>query len=781
MNWTGGRRTKIQANAERMRRRQRFDRQCRLARATYYQDLQQRSSIIPDHGQSPSQSPLTARHRTPRPSNEKFSPLFVKMETDGSAASKTCDAHQVRQQDPTSTAAGFSPRASLASGRSTQGDTSLVARGLDLGTMDYHTARLECLKILKSPSFDWLGEAYQLRPSELLERNITPPNQTSRNPCKRAHQSFAVRRAGHSGRTHGVEDDDAGYSPSDSGADDEDEGDEDELLQVPAKHRAVCRELQTKRSRIDIDVDNMIIQPQESAAKELVIETPPHSEDITKEETGQNRVTPADEASLSRNLTPVYTETIAEHQTVNPVEGNSGHGSDMPSKTTLSRGADPPVVEPTSPTSVFADSSAPVDQAMPNFEESQFQVETNSQARQSLSIAPREIKDPQEPSLKDPREPDNRSLETRDIGITSAFLATTDARATGIYAMDINSAAIDETGLQPVETPTKEQHSSASQLPKSPTPGGRSPASHTAEPTVVKPQPTEIPPAEARLIGGPAPHVTLAPRLTHSHFFPTYGSANLPDRRRDNNSGVTSVQETEQRPVEMYSQSVPSEMDAPLYSDGEETPYQSNSHNSPNSYTYNNRHNNSINQEDDYIDPNDVSPEVSTQYTLSKQSSVVSAFDWFPANQEQASRISLQEKEHRSQSTLMRSDASNPQTVGNSGYIYDDYDSRGGGSFSSSSQLRSRGVHAHEQEQRRQHQRVSLIRLPSDPMDVDALSSILGSQDDFGYGHHRGGGGGGGTGSGGAIQGLRSEFERGESAEGGEDDALSEWIHDDEW
>ncbi|KAF9540028.1 hypothetical protein EC957_004695 [Mortierella hygrophila] len=647
--------------------------------------------------------------------------------------------------------------------------------------MDYSTARLECLKILKSPSFDWFGEAYQLRPSELLERNITPPNQTSRNLPKRDHQSFAAGRTGHGGRVHGVEDDDAGYSRSDSGADDEDEGDEDEPLQVPAKHRAVCRELQTKRSRTDIYIDNMIIQPQESSSEELVIETLPRSEDITKEEAGQNRVTQVDEASLSRSLTPAHSETIAEHQTVNPAEENSGHGLDMPSETTLSRGADPPVVEPTPPASVFADSSAPFDQAMPNSEESQFQVETNSQARQSPSIAPREIKDPQESSFKDPRETDNRSLETRDVEISFASLPTTDVLVKGIYAMDANPAAVDETSHQLAEPPTKEQRASPSQPPGSPTPDGRIPASHATESTVAKPQPTGIPLAEARLIEGPEPHVASAPRSTHPHSFPTHGSANLPDRRLDNNFGVTSVQETDQSPVEMYSQSVPSEMDPPLYSDGEETPHQNNSHNSPNSYTYNNSHthtshNNSVNQEDDYVDPNDVSPEVSTQYTLSKQSSVVSAFDWFPANQEQAARISLQEQELRSQSTLMRSNASNPQTDGNSGYNYDDYDFRGDGSSSSSSRLRSRGVHAQEQEQRRQHQHGSLIRLPSDPMDVDALGSTLGSQNDFGYGYHRGG-----TGSGGAIQGFRSAFERGESAEGGEDGALSEWIHDDEW
>ena len=485
------------------------------------------------------------------------------------------------------------------------------------------------------------------------------------------------------------------------------------------------------RGRTDNDVENMIVQPQISSAEELVIEIPPHPADITKEEDGQNRATQVDEASLSRILTPVRSETIAEPQTVSPVEANADHGSDMPNKTTPPRGADPLAVEPIPPEYVFADSSAPGDQAMSVVEETQIQAATSSQVRQSLSIAPRGINEPQEPSFKDPRETENRSLETRDIEISSVSLPTTNARVTGLYAMDVNPAAFDKTGPQLAGPPTKEQRASASKPSGLHTYDDMSPAIHATEPTVAKPQPTEIPPSEARPIGAPASYVASAPRSIHPHSFPTHGSTTLPGRRRDNNSGVRSVQVTEQRPVEMCSQSVPSEMDTPLYSDDQETPYQINKHNNTSAYT---NHNNSINQEDDYVDPDDVSPEVSTQYTLSKQSSVVSAFDWFPANQEQAARISLQEHGHPSQYTLMRSDASNPQAIGNSGYHYDDYGFRGGSS-SSPSRRRSRDVHAQEQEEGRQHQHGSLTRLPSDPMDADALSLILGSQDDFGYDH----------------------------------------------
>ncbi|KAG0058202.1 hypothetical protein BGZ89_001478 [Linnemannia elongata] len=779
MNWTGGRRTKIQATAERMRQQQRFDRQRRLAMTSYDQDLQQSLCIIPEHVQGPSHSPFTASHRTFYPCNEKFSPLLVKKETGGDRTTRSRDAHLAQRKDPICRTDVLLSRASLVSGRSTQGNTSLVASGLDLSTMDYHTARLECLKILKSPSFDWLGEAYQLRPSELLERDITPPSQTSRIPRKRSHPSSGTKRTDHEGRVRDVEDDDVGYSQSDSGADDEDEDDEDEPLQVPANHKAVCRELRNKSRRTDVDIENMAIQPQESSAEEIVIETPPHPTDITKVEAGQDRVTQVDEGSLSRILTPVHSETIAEHQTGKLVERNAAYGMDMPSKSTRYQSAALLAVEPNPPASVSADSSTPLDQAMPVAKETQIQAETSSQTHQSVSAAPKEINEPQEPIF--PRETENRGLETRDIEIQSAPPPTTDAQATGLHAIEASPAIVDDTCPRTAEPLASGQPATTPRAAKSPSLNVMCPTSHTTENTVALPHPTSVLLIEARPSESPTSHVMSALRSTSPHSLSSHGSDNLLERRCDNNSGVTSVHETEQRPVEVYSQSVPSEMDAPLYSDDEKTPYQSNNHHSirtntcNNSHTYTNRKN-SINQEDDYVDPDEVSPEVSTQYTLSKQSSITSAFDWFPANQEQAARISLQEQEHPSQSTLMRSNASKSQAVGNSGYHYDDYDF-GGGSFSF--RRRSLGVHAQEQEQERgrHYQHAPLIRLPSDPWDVDALGPLLGSQDEFGYNHRRGGS----TGSGRAFQGLERAFERGESAEGGEDDALSEWIHDDEW
>lgn len=59
---------------------------------------------------------------------------------------------------------------------------------------------------------------------------------------------------------------------------------------------------------------------------------------------------------------------------------------------------------------------------------------------------------------------------------------------------------------------------------------------------------------------------------------------------------------------------------------------------------------------------------------------------------------------------------------------------------------------------------------------MNALGTILGSQGDFGYGPC-----GVRSGDGGATQGVGNRYDPSGTAEGGEDDALSEWIHDDEW
>lgn len=114
-----------------MRQQQRFGRQRRLAMASYDQDLQQSSSIIPEHVQGPSHSPFTASHRTFYPCNEKFSPLLVKKETGGGRTTRPRDAHLAQRKDPICRTDVLLSRASLVSGRSTQGNTSLVASGLD--------------------------------------------------------------------------------------------------------------------------------------------------------------------------------------------------------------------------------------------------------------------------------------------------------------------------------------------------------------------------------------------------------------------------------------------------------------------------------------------------------------------------------------------------------------------------------------------------------------------------------------------------------------------------
>ncbi|KAF8942774.1 hypothetical protein BGZ47_006152 [Haplosporangium gracile] len=781
MNWTGGRRTKIQANAERMRQRQYFDRQHRQAMATYDQDIQQRSSVIPDDVKDRTKSPLGVRHRKSLHGDETSSSLFFRKETDREDV-KTRDVHQAQRQDPFSTTV-LSSRASLASERSTQGDTNMVASGLGLRTTDYQSARLECLKMLKSPKFDWLGEKYQLRPSELLERKSTLSNQTSRKRSKGVSKPFAGRRIDREGHVQGAGDDDyVDYSQNDSYTDDEDDDDEDEPLKVPAKHKAVCQELRTKWRRTYIVADDAIIEPQESSKEEPIIDNPLHAADI-KMEAGQNIATHMNEASLERVCTPACSATgplVAEHQTVKP-----SNGSDILDKTTPPQAVDPPAVAHALHAlilPVLIQSSTSVDHSMPVAKKTQVQAEASSQARQSLSTG-LGVTELQEPFTKGRRETEKRSLETRIEDMSAAALLTKDARVAGLHAMDVNPATNDEACFQPAESPIIVQPAIAPESKRSSMLNVMS-SPHAAEPAVTQPPPAEMLSAEARSAGTLALHTVSPPRSADAPSA-AHGTVNLPDRRFDNNLEATNVQEAEQEPVEMYSQSIPSEMDVLLYSDDEETPFQSNNHNNTNAY--NNRINNSnSNHEDDYVDADDISPEVSTQYTLSMQSSTVSATpDWLPANQEQAARISFQERlslqvqeQRPSQSTLTRSNASNPHSinnVNNSGYRFDDCDFHS----NNSSQCRYRGAHAQER------QNDSLIRLPSDPRDMDALSPILGSQDVFeNEFHDRIGGRAGGS----AIQGVENAYDLGENAydlgepaEGGEDNVLSEWIHDDEW
>ncbi|KAF9155492.1 hypothetical protein BG015_009684 [Linnemannia schmuckeri] len=771
MRWLASGETKIQSNVERIRQRQHFYRQRRQAMATYDQDLQQRSSVIPNDVKGRTQSALSARYRKSLHDDEKSSSLFPKKEVDREDV-KTRDVHQARPQDPFSTTV-LSSRASLAIERSTQGDTNLVASGLD----HYQSARLECLKMLTSPTFDWLGKKYQLRPSELLERNSTPSNQTTREQSKGVYKSFAGRRVGQEGRVQGAGDDDyVGYSQNDSYADDEDEDDEDEPLQVPTKHKAVCQALRTKWRRTEIVADGAIIKRQESSKEEPIIDNPPHAADI-KMEPDQNIATHVNEASLERGCTSVYSATgplAAEHQAVDLT-----NRSDILDRATSSRAADPSAVTRAPHALVLlalTQSSTSVDHPMPVAKETQVQAETSSQARQSLSNGPR-ITELQEPFTKDLTETEKRSLGTRIEDMSTAALLTKDARVAGLHAMNVNPATDDETGPQSTEPLIIEKPAIAPQPTRSSMANVMSSTPHAVEPAVAQSPSVEVSSAEARPAGTPALH-TVSPSRPADTPSAAHGTVNLPDRRLDDKFEATNVQETEQKPVEMYSQSIPSEMHVLLYSDDGETPFQNKNHNSTSAY--NKRVNNSgSNHKGDYVEADDISPEVSTQYTLSMQSSIVSATpDWLPANQEQAARISFQEplslqvQEQRScQSTLTRSNASNPHSINyanNSGYHFDDCNFHS----DSSSQRRPRCVHAQER------QNSPLIRLPSDPRDMNAWSPMLGSQDVF---ENIRCGDIGRSAGGSAIQGVRNACDLGESAEDGEDDALSEWIHDDEW
>lgn len=367
---------------------------------------------------------------------------------------------------------------------------------------------------------------------------------------------------------------------------------------LQAKHRAICRELQTKRGKTDIVVEDAINETLEK------------SMDVT---------------------------TIDNQRRDDPAEENTDHGSDILPVRSSPQAINLPVIESDSPALAYTHFSASIGHPIPVAEKTQIEVEISSQARRSLSTAPGEVNEPQEPFINDPRETENRNLETRDIEISSAPLPTTDAQSTGFHAMEASPAIVDETFPHPAEPFASGQQATTSRAARSPSPNAMSLISHTSETTIALPLPTSVLLVEARSLESPTLYAVSVPRSANPHSHSPYGSDNLLERRLDNSPAATSAPEPEQWPVEMYSQSVPSEMDAPLYSEDEQAPYQSNTHNISSTCKDKNS-----NIQEDCVDPYDISPEVSTQYTLSKQSSIVSAtFDWFPANQEQAARISL--------------------------------------------------------------------------------------------------------------------------------------------
>jgi hypothetical protein len=498
-----------------------------------------------------------------------------------------------------------------------------------------------------------------------------------------------------------------------------------------------------------------------------------------------------------------------EHHTVNPIDGNGCSGSDMlPGSKTSLQAADLSAVVRDASAPVLADSSAPIENTIPIVQRTQPQAEASSQTR-TLPSVNIEVNGSQEPYFNVPQEMESRSLEPQDAEVASLTFPCMYVREAGPHAKEVNPAVVDETAPRPAELPTIDQSAIATQPTILPTPDIMPSTAHATERTVAAPQLMEmLSPTEGQRTESPASYIVSALRSANAPLS-GHGSAKLHDRKHGNNIGATSVEETEQEEehMEIYSQSVPSELDAQLYSDDEEAPYQRNNTRSRDStlnYHNSNTHhrvgayNNSSmsnkvnnNQEKVYVDADDISPEVSTQCTLSKQSSSIS--DWLPANQEQAARMSLQEsifleerlffqgqKQH-SQSVHARANASSTYTINNNNNNYhdNDYDLRGS-SLQHRSRSRSRSIHLYGQEQGQG--RVSLIRLPSDPEDMNALSPTLGSQDDYSYSpgpQFLGFGGAGGE-----MQRVWNACELGAVADDGEEeeeDALSEWIHDDEW
>lgn len=570
----------------------------------------------------------------------------------------------------------------------------------------------------------------------------------------------------------------------------------------------MCQELRTKRGKTD-----------NSRKEEQVIKDPLHKAGIGFE-LGQENTIQLCRDSLSKVSTPVQPvkkhPLTADRHTANPTEGSGDSESDILTdiKTSL-QATDPSAAVHAALAPVLADYSASMDYLMPVAKKTRLQAEASSQARQPLPVDVA-VNGPQEPYFKDPQETENRSLKSREAEPLSLTCLTTCIPAAGSHAMEANPAVVNETGRQPAEFPISDQPVIAPQLTRPPTPRVISPTAHITEHTDAVPQSIGMAfPAEAQWTESPASHTVSRLRSANS-LLPAHGSAYLHDREHDNNIGAANVEATEQEEAHMglYSQSVPSEMEVQLYSDEEETPYQNNHTRncaSPLNYhngttrrrvnTYNCSSNtcnygmgsNVNNQEERAVEVDNISPEVSTQCALSKQSSIIS--DWLPANQEQAARmsppgsrfledcLSLQDQERLSQPVQAQANASNTYPTmdnGNNNCHYDDYDFRG-----DSYQYRSRscGVNVHDQERGQGH--VSLVRLPSDPEDMDALSPILGSQGGFSYGPGSRDVGISGAGGVVVMQGVCNAHELGAVAEDDEDeeidDSLSEWIQDDEW
>ncbi|KAF9097773.1 hypothetical protein BGX29_007950 [Mortierella sp. GBA35] len=238
--------------------------------------------------------------------------------------------------------------------------------------------------------------------------------------------------------------------------------------------------------------------------------------------------------------------------------------------------------------------------------------------------------------------------------------------------------------------------------------------------------------AEERSNGLPAPSSVSEPDSPKS---PTTDHGSV-SHRQDKDPGTTDIQANAQGPSGFDCQSVPSEVDARLDSDNK-TPYQSNINN--------------VNEGN--ADDNVISPVVSTQPTLSTQSTLLSATpDWPPGNQEEAARLSLLDttaeffQEHAADQSAYNNSFSN--TYNNNDYSYNNNNYSYNYNYESF-------PHSRMQD------RYSPILLPSDSEDIATLGSIL-DQQDFGYA---------------LDQGVGVAFER----VGSENSVLTEWINSDEW
>ncbi|KAF9134132.1 hypothetical protein BGW39_008047 [Mortierella sp. 14UC] len=757
MNWTGGRRTKIQANVERMQQRRHFDRQRRLTMATYVHDLQQRSSVISVSLPERYGNASTTKHR-----DSQYHAMQSSLEPSNSV-------------------------------RSTRGDTEMAAQDIILGIRDYDSSRKACLELLASPTFDLIGEPFHLRQSRLLEHKPAPSNLTTHRKRRTGGKVSAKHENARSE-----------YSFS---ADEEEEDEEDEPLQVPPKHRALCQELRTKRGQIDVDAEDVPMDPDCMIKQEPVSDDPSHATDITREKDQENTLQAEEILSNTVQapehlMTERFRSITAQHKTDKlrePLQDDlvpvslTQQNHTMTLQSVASSTVIPATPAPTLAAKLCAtECSTPIDKSTGATAETPIQTTTHPLSRQSPPATGLAITGHQEtnPVSSDPQENNGSALELQvsDSLPMDPDLPCTEVPVTSLQSQEFGpgTTTADEAEPQAAYTSSTEQPTIAPRPVSSRAPTTVSLSFRTTEAIETALQPTEAK-GEVQRIELRASPATSAPRAAEPSSF-AHGSTNLLEQQQDDFPEPTDIQEAKHQPMKMYSQSIPSEMDVQLYSD-EETPYQNS--------TYNNNTNiNSNNADEDYVNEDDISPIVSTQHSFSRQSSLFSATpDWPPANQEEAARrLALLQERLLASSTAASyshpgyghvhvqrrySEIAHTPRSNDFGYNYG-YDHN----LMSNMTTGSARDPALMQGQEQRHGHDSLIRLPSDPKDMDALSSILDSQDAFGFGFDLesglGGGGEGYVNAGGEVmRGGRNAFDPNMNLFA--DGSSSEWIGSEEW